>query len=427
MAVGTAAATYFLPSCFPYSNTTSQPNSNLSTTLSKAEQTYRYDKLRAPFYGILEAGWSTFALVIAIRYFEAPDKYKSFIAGAWSMGFLLTPLTLYLVAKRRYRSSIACACMFGISAVLMIGATLAQSLLIFTLLIMLSQIATAQQGPLMLQIYAENYTSKERGGRMTVPFILTALCAMIFAYFGGKLLDVSIENYRILFVIITCAALGAAWAVSNIPSRALSTEHIGNPWQNFSLIWKDKLFGYLLGSWMLLGFGNLITLPIRVEYLANPDYGVNASNTTIAFLMLIVPASARILSTKLWGRVFDRMHLITTRNLLNVIFLLSIASFFFTTNLVLLTIAMTLLGVAVGGGKIVWSLWVTKIAPDEKASSYMSVHMALTGFRGTLAPFIGYWILSQSAPTYVAVVGMVLIVVSILLFEVVRNHRRFGN
>ncbi|MDP4643683.1 MAG: MFS transporter [Opitutales bacterium] len=395
-------------------------------TSTKAEQTYRYDILRAPFYGILEAGWSTFALVIAIRYFEAPDKYKSFIAGAWSMGFLLTPLTLYLVAKLRYRSSLACACMFGASAVLMVGATLAQSLLIFTLLIMLSQIATAQQGPLMLQIYSDNYTSKERGSRMTVPFILMALCTSLFAYFGGKLLDASINNYRILFAVITLAAVGAAWAVSRIPSKALTTEHIGNPWQSFSLIWKDKLFGYLLGSWMLLGFGNLITLPIRVEYLANPDYGVNASNTSIAFLVLIVPATARVLSTKLWGHFFDRLHLITTRNLLNVFFMLSIACFFFTTNLVLLTFAMALLGVAMGGGKIVWSLWVTKIAPDEKASSYMSIHMALTGFRGTLAPFIGYWILSQSAPKVVAIVGLVLIALSVVLFEFVRKHPRWG-
>jgi len=396
-------------------------------TSNNAEQTYHYDKLRAPFYGILEAGWSTFALVIAIRYFEAPDKYKSFIAGAWSMGFLLTPLTLYLVAKLQHRSSMACACMFGASAVLMVGATLAQSLIIFTLLIMLSQIATAQQGPLMLQIYADNYTSRERGGRMTVPFILTALSAILFAYFGGKLLDASIEYYRILFTLITLAAVGAAWAVSRMPSHALNTEHVGNPWQSFSLIWKDKLFGYLLGSWMLLGFGNLIALPIRVEYLANPDYGVNATNTTIAFLVLIVPAIARILSTKIWGRIFDHMHLITTRNLLSSVFVLSIGCFFFTTNLVVLTIAMALQGVAVGGGKIVWSLWVTKIAPNEKASSYMSIHMAMTGFRGTFAPFIGYWILSQSSPTYVAIVGMLLIIVSMLLFEVVRKHGRLGS
>lgn len=396
-------------------------------TSSKAEQTYRYDILRAPFYGILEAGWSTFALVIAIRYFDAPESYKSFIAGAWPMGFLLTPLTLYIVAKWQQRPNLACSCMFAVSAVLMVGATLAQSLLLFTLLIIFSQIATAQQGPLMLQIYSENYTAKERGSRMTTPFVVTALSAILFSLVGGWLLDLSINYYRILFGIIIFAAAASAWAVKQIPSKPLTTEHIGNPWQSFSLIWKDRFFGYLLGSWMLLGLGNLITLPIRVEYLANPAYGIDADNTTIAFLILVVPATARVLSTKLWGHFFDRLHLITTRNLLNVFFLLSTTCFFFTTNLALLTLAMALLGFAMGGGKIVWSLWVTKIAPDEKASSYMSIHMALTGVRGTLAPFIGYWILSHSAPKAVAIVGLALIALSVVLFELVRKHPRWNS
>ena len=68
---------------------------------------------------------------------------------------------------------------------------------------------------------------------------------------------------------------------------------------------------------------------------------------------------------------------------------------------------------------------MTKIAPHEKVSSYMSIHMALTGFRGTLAPFIGYWILSNSAPKGVAFVGMLLIFASIVLFVCVRHHKRF--
>ncbi len=175
---------------------------------------------------------------------------------------------------------------------------------------------------------------------------------------------------------------------------------------------------------MLLGLGNLIALPIRVDYLANPAYGVNASNTTIAVLMLVIPATARVLSTKIWGHCFDRLHFVTTRNLLNAFFLASIGLFFFTTHVYILALAMTFQGLALGGGKIFWSLWVTKIAPEEKASSYMSIHMALTGLRGTLAPFIGYYILSHSTPSSVGIAGMFLICVSIVLFELVRGHER---
>ena len=373
----------------------------------------------------MEAGWSTFALLIAIRHYGAPESYKAFIAAAWPIGFLLTPLTLHCVAKRQFRPSLASASMFALAALLMVGATVVQSLTVFTAFIIASQMATVQQGPLMIQIYAENYPASERGKRMTTPFILTATSMILFSLLGGWLLDRSINSYHLLFVIMVVSAAVCAWATNRIPSTTLSTEHVGNPWQNFSLIWKDKLFGYLLGSWMLLGLGNLITMPIRVEYLANPKFGINADNTSIAFLLVVVPAAARILSTKLWGHLFDQLHFITIRNLLNIFFLLGIAGFFFTTNIFLLTFAMILVGLATGGGKIIWSLWVTRIASHEKVSSYMSIHMALTGFRGTLAPFIGYWIMSHSAHQGVAYVGMILIAISIALFECVRHHKRF--
>lgn len=390
----------------------------------KATATYRNDLLRAPFYGILEAGWTTFALVIAIRYFDAGETAKAFIAGSGPIGFLLTPLTLFIAASLKFRPSFACACTYALAGVLLIGATWAHTLLLFAVFAVTSQMAAVQQGPLMLQIYTENYSGKERGSRMTLPFIASAVCSIVFAVLGGKLLDWRIESYHWIFISMLLACLASAWACFRIPSTPLSREHIGNPWQNFSLIWKDRFFGYLLGTWMLLGLGNLIALPVRVDYLADPAHGINANNTTIAVLMMVVPAAARILSTKMWGHFFDRLHFVTTRNLLNLCFLLSIGLFFFTKNIFILGLAMALQGIAMGGGKIFWSLWVTKIAPEEKAASYMSIHMALTGLRGTLAPFLGYWILSQSSPSIVAYIGMGLIAAAILLFQLVRHHKR---
>ena len=390
----------------------------------KASTTYHLDKLKAPAYGVLEAGWATFALVVAIRYFDAGETHKAFIAGAGPIGFLLTPVTLFIAASLRARPSMACMVAFALSGLLLVGAGLGPTLLFFTLFAVTSQMAAVQHGPLMLQIYTENYAATERGSRMTSPFILTAAFSVLFAYFGGVVLDWEIAAYPLLFLLMAVAALIAAYACSRMPGSPLSRKHVGNPWQNFSLIWKDRFFGYLLGSWMLLGLGNLVALPVRIDYLARPEYGINADNTTIALLMVIIPAAARILSTKIWGRLFDRMHFVSTRNLLNLFFLLSIGLFFFSQNMILLGIAMAFQGVAMGGGKIIWNLWVTKIAPDEKVSSYMSVHMALTGLRGTLAPFLGYWILSQSSPAVVAYVGMGLISFSILLFELIRSHQR---
>ena len=132
-------------------------------TVKNANTTYRNDLLRAPLAGILEAGWATFALVIAIRCFEASEAHKAFIAGAAPIGFLITPITLYLAASFRTRPSSSCAFVLAAATLLLIGASIVQSLLFFTLFAVLSQVSAVQQGPLMLQIYPENYAPAERG------------------------------------------------------------------------------------------------------------------------------------------------------------------------------------------------------------------------------------------------------------------------
>ena len=108
--------------------------------------------------------------------------------------------------------------------------------------------------------------------------------------------------------------------------------------------------------------------------------------------MIAVPAVAKILSTTIWANLFDQLKLITTRNINNSFFALSVILFFISDNILLITIASACYGIALGGGKIFWNLWVTKITSQEKVSSYMSVHMALTGLRGSIAPssVIGY-------------------------------------
>ena len=162
-------------------------NSTLDVQRSKfAEATYLNDIMRSPLYGIMEAGWHSFALIVAIRYFDASETHKAFIAGAGPMGFLLTPLTLYIAASLRARPSMACALIFAVAGILVTGACLASTLLLFTHFWVMSQMVTVQQGPLMLQVFTENYEAEERGARMTVPFMLTAISSIVFAALVGS-------------------------------------------------------------------------------------------------------------------------------------------------------------------------------------------------------------------------------------------------
>ena len=100
---------------------------------------------------------------------------------------------------------------------------------------------------------------------MKLPHILSAISAVVFGFIGGKILDHNIENYTLLFLLMGINCFNNSRIAFEIPpSQKFSREHIGNPWQSISLIWKDKLFGSMLGAWMLLGIGNLICLPISL-------------------------------------------------------------------------------------------------------------------------------------------------------------------
>ena len=71
------------------------------TTSEISRQTYRFDLWRGFFEGILSAGIQTFALLIAIRYYNAGEGLKSSIAAAPFMGMVLSlPLVHYTAGKR---------------------------------------------------------------------------------------------------------------------------------------------------------------------------------------------------------------------------------------------------------------------------------------------------------------------------------------
>ena len=54
----------------------------------------------------------------------------------------------------------------------------------------------------------------------------------------------------------------------------------------------------------------------------------------------------------------------------------------------------------------------------------MGAHVALTGLRGALAPFLGYWMLSMMGYEGVAWLSVALVTLSTLLFLRLFTHQR---
>ena len=83
---------------------------------SRTAITYRYEKLRSIAAGVLETAGTTFLLLIAVRYFHAGALAKGLVASGGSLGLMLGPVTVTMVARLGWSSSKAAAIMAGLGA-----------------------------------------------------------------------------------------------------------------------------------------------------------------------------------------------------------------------------------------------------------------------------------------------------------------------
>lgn len=388
------------------------------------KRTYLYDCLCGPFNNIVYTGLMTLALLIAIRQYDAPAWVKAFIQAADSIGRLLTPITLLIglkfaipTAQLAAKYMILVACMFVIAA-------LSPSLIIYAPAVIILYILYAQPPQLMLHIYAENYPPEERGSRVSTKYAISLAAGVTCSYFLGNYLDIELQFFRYEFIFLALVSLISVYFLKKIPSVPLTKESSDGLWNNLSLIWKDPLFGVMILAYTLLGLGNSMIIPIRIEYMANPQFNINASNLNITLINIIIQGASMIISTKIWGIFFDKFHFITTRLLINSCFILAYLTFFMSDNLVLMGLSMAINGFAVAGGMIVWNLWVTKITRKERAPAYMSTHIVCSGIKGIIAPYMAYYLIKYNSPMNMGIIAALFMISSCVIFFALRRHPR---
>jgi hypothetical protein len=255
--------------------------------------------------------------------------------------------------------------------------------------------------------------------------LLTVAISSLFGLAGSLLLEINITYFSWVFTVVGICALAKAWAIGSMPSQIIEKSSHKHPFGNFEYTIKDREFGYVLLTWFIMGFANLWVLPLRVDYVASSTYGIEASPVIVALIITIIPETIRFLFIPFWARLFDRMNFIVLRMILNVLFGIGIALFFISKNLLVIGTGSALIGLAFAGGSIAWALWVTKYAPPGKVSAYMSVHVCLTGIRGTIGPIIGYWTAAQVGASMTGWISCgLMILATVMLIPEIKHGRR---
>jgi len=376
------------------------------------KKTFSLEKWRAGMSGILETTIATFLVLIAIRTYEADAGIKALLSGGYSLGLLGGPLVVYLTSKIKMPASHAAGWIFILGGSGFLAAAILPGLWIYVMGSVLGTAAMTATVPLVIQVTHDNYPAKRRGYLFSKTALIRIMVAVIFGDLAGRFLPDNYAAFPWVVGIFAVAMYISGWLLIEIPSEPIKTGTQPHPLVGVRILREDVLFRNILIAWFVMGFGNLMLIALRVEYIGNPVHGFELTAAWVAFLTVVVPSISRLLSSVIWGKLFDRINFFVLRVLINCFFGVAILCYFLTSELYMLIIGSVLVGVARGGGEIAWSLWVTKFAKPENVADYMAVHTFLTGVRGFTAPFVAFYALDVISFQTLAWIGFGLTTLS---------------
>lgn len=400
-------------------------NTSVPPTPDISRRTYRCDLMRGGLDGVVETGSSTFCLFIAIRHFDAGMGAKSAIAAAPWLGMVMSLILVHYASRTHARKSACGAIPAAIGGCCLLFAAWAEQLAFFSFFVVLAYVCQSSLLPFLTSIYDDNYPAGKRGAFYSQASRLMVAISILFSFAASTLLDLDLKYFTPVFLLLGIAALGKAYAIYSMPSKTIEESSHDNPFGNLRYVVQDRSFGYILLTWFIMGFANLWIQPLRVDYITSSAYGIEGSATMVAAIISIIPNIMRLAFMPFWGKLFDRINFIVLRASINIIFAMGVGLFFLTRDPVIIGIGSALIGLAFAGGSIAWNLWVTKYAPPGKVAAYMSVHVFLTGVRGTLGPAIGFWAVGYLGPVKMGLISaaMMFAATAMLVPEIQRERR----
>ncbi len=159
--------------------------------------------------------------------------------------------------------------------------------------------------------------------------------------------------------------------------------------RGIAILREDALFRQYMTIMFVFGSGNLMVLALLIivftDELKLPQFEQMLIVSSVP--LLVIP-----ITTRLWARLLDRLHVIPYRAIHSWTFVVAIALLTAgaVTGLVaLLWLGALAMGTAYAGGILGWNLGHNDFAPRELVAHYMGVHVTLTGVRGLVMPLVG--------------------------------------
>ncbi len=256
--------------------------------------------------GVVNSLAQTVILVVAISVFSASDALKSVLSSAPHLGQLASLFVTAALASRSIRPSRIAGALSVLGAMALALSAIVGTAASFTVFVALAMMLFSLRYPFITAIHERNYPVERRGRRFSTGLILLLVVALGYDLIAGRLLEISLSNYRALLLGASGSVLVGSVALAAIPSRPAPVAHGSNPFRNLAILKTDRLFRRLIMAWFLMGLSNLVTVPLRVVYLAEAERGLGLSPLWVIVIGGVIPQITRLVFSRIWASLFDR-------------------------------------------------------------------------------------------------------------------------
>ncbi|MEZ5560487.1 MAG: MFS transporter [Pseudomonadales bacterium] len=367
-----------------------------------AQRSFHYEQLTEltlpVAFTLLEGG---IVGVIAAKIYQVPPLVLAVITAAPMFGNLSSLLWSRLAsarAKVRFASAVQAltvACVLAIA----LAPTDHWGAALLVVSMVLSRVLIAGIITVRSVVWSLNYVRAVRARTTGRLQIITSLVTVLVSSVVGPLLDADPDSFRwvyfsgALFGLVGIAFFSRVRVIGEKRQRVLerrtrrSTDSGGGGF--LRVLREDRRYARYQTAMFLAGFSNMI-IEAPLVYLVTRT--LNASYTESIAITMVIPFAVSVLTLPMWARYLDRVHVAEFRARQSVLWVASQLVLWggaLAGSVLWVAMSRLVMGIARGGGALAWQLGHNDFAPKDQLSTYMAIHVTLTGVRGATAPFLG--------------------------------------
>ncbi|MCC6907787.1 MAG: hypothetical protein IT430_07600 [Phycisphaerales bacterium] len=294
-------------------------------------------------------------------------------------------------------------------------------LYLFTLLAVGARLLMTGVITLRAVLWRANYRRHERGAITGRLILIQTMLVSLTALLLGAVMDIDRDSFHFVYGAAVFFGLAGVWFFSRLrlrhpflirPSLAprehppggalagLLAEWGGTLNEMIVIMRSDAAYRGFMVCMFILGISNLALDGPLIKVV---DEQFHLSYLGSLLLLNSLPLALMPVFIPIWSRLLGRCHIIRYRAIHGWTFVIAqflVFAAVMNDSIALLTAGLAVRGVGVAGGELAWNLGHNDFASSERASTYMTIHVTLTGVRGLISGYVGMWLYAGFPTTH---------------------------